>query len=201
MRHRKRGRKLGRNSSHRKALLKNMALSLIEHERIITTREKAKFVQPFVEKLITLSKKKTDHNQKLVFSRIQGAQRIRRSLDEKGQMIFDPSEGRKGEIAEGTKQLPTTSQTSSFGRRNRRENPEEQREAAERRAKPKFPERRDRRMIKKLFDEIGPRFKDRPGGYTRILRLAKNRLGDNASQVIFELVEGPGGEAEENAAE
>ena len=44
-------------------------------------------------------------------------------------------------------------------------------------------------IVKKLFDEIGPRFKDRPGGYTRVLRLPKRRLGDNASQCIFELVE------------
>ncbi len=46
----------------------------------------------------------------------------------------------------------------------------------------------DKTVVKKLFEEIAPRFQDRPGGYTRILRLQKNRLGDNASQAIFELV-------------
>jgi ribosomal protein L17 len=76
MRHRRKATKLGRNPSHRKAMRKNMALALFEHERIVTTKEKAKFVRSFVEKLITLAKVKTDHNQRLVFSRLQGAQRL-----------------------------------------------------------------------------------------------------------------------------
>lgn len=163
MRHRKAGKKLGRNSTHRKAMAKNMAMSLIEHERIITTKEKAKFVRPFVEKLITLAKKKTDHHQKLVFSRIQGAQRVRRAVGEEG--------------GEGS--------TSRFGRVKKGEHPE----------------RRDRRMVKKLFDQIGPLFADRPGGYTRIIQLPTNRLGDNAPRVIFELVEKTSDASEEAAEE
>lgn len=137
MRHRRKATKLGRNSSHRKALRKNMALALFEHERIVTTKEKAKFVKPFVEKLITLAKEKTDHNQRLVFSRLQGAQRIRREVP-----------GRQKEKVE----------------------------------------RWDRRMVKKLFAQIGPMFSDRPGGYTRIVQLPHNRKGDGASRVVFELV-------------
>ncbi len=57
----------------------------------------------------------------------------------------------------------------------------------------------DREVVKKLFDEIGPRYEERNGGYTRILRMADNRLGDQASQVIFELVSAPS-EKEEKAA-
>lgn len=156
MRHQKRGRKLNRSSSHRTALCKNLALSLIEHERIITTRAMAKYVQPFVERLITLAKDKTDHHQRLVFGRIQGAQRVRRSV---------PADRGKG-----------TTLTSRFGAIKKGEHPE----------------RRDRRMIKKLFDHIGPLFRSRPGGYTRIIRLPMNRLGDNATRVIFELVQKTG---------
>jgi len=60
----------------------------------------------------------------------------------------------------------------------------------------------DKTVVKKLFEEIAPRFHDRPGGYTRILRLQKNRLGDNASQAIFELVGfEPAPVAEEGEAE
>lgn len=159
MRHRKRAKKLGRNATHRKAMQKNMALALFEHERITTTSEKAKFVRPFIERLITLARTKTDHNQRLVFDRIQGSQR------------FTPyiTTGRKRE-----------------GVRPSRE-------------KREVTERWDRRIIKKLFDEIGPLFIDRPGGYTRIIRKPGNRLGDNASQVIFELVRKTTDDADEAA--
>src|SRR6266849_10826059 len=99
MRHLKAGRKLGRNASHRLALKRNLARALFEHERIITTLEKAKEVRPFVEKLITLAKKGTLHHRRLALAR-----------------------------------LP------------------------------------DRAIIAILFNEIGPRFQDRPGGYTRIIK-------------------------------
>lgn len=70
MRHRKAGRKLGRNASHRLALMRNLTRSLIEHERIITTVEKAKELRPFVEKIITLAKKGTLHARRLVLARL-----------------------------------------------------------------------------------------------------------------------------------
>lgn len=117
MRHRKQGRKLGRNSSHRKALGRNLVSSLFEHGRITTTVEKAKEYRPMAEKMITLAKKRELHN-------------IRRAV-----AILQ-----------------------------------------------------NKTIVKKLFEEIAPRYLDRPGGYTRIVRLQKNRLGDNASQAIFELV-------------
>src|SRR6516162_956165 len=70
MRHLKAGRKLGRNASHRKALMRNLALALFRHERIITTVEKAKELRPFAERLITLAKKGTLHARRLVISRL-----------------------------------------------------------------------------------------------------------------------------------
>jgi large subunit ribosomal protein L17 len=118
MRHRVAGRKLGRTTSHRTAMLRNMAASLIEHERIITTIQKAKTVKPFIEKLITLSKDPTQHHRRRVFSKL-----------------------------------------------------------------------RDKAATGKLFDVLGPRFLERPGGYCRILRLNKPRLGDNGQRVVIEFVE------------
>lgn len=151
MRHRRRGRKLGRNSSHRKAMIKNLVRSLFEHERIVTTVEKAKEARPFAERLITLAKENNLHNYRLVSDRLRCVQKF----DPAPAPVIDPDdEDNEGVVVHEP------------------------------------PERRwDIRVVKKLFDEIGPRFKQRPGGYTRILRLAEHRRGDGASRVIFELVE------------
>jgi len=118
MRHRKAGKKLGRTSSHRAAMARNMAVSLIEHERIVTTLPKAKNVKPLVEKLVTLSKDKTQHNRRRAFAQV-----------------------------------------------------------------------RSKAAVKKLFDVLGPRFQARPGGYCRILKLSRPRLGDNGERAILEFVE------------
>ena len=117
MRHRIRGRRLGRTSEHRKALGRNLVTALFHHGRIVTTAPKAKEYRPMAEKLITLGKQKTLH-------RVRQAAAVLR----------------------------------------------------------------DRRAVSRLFDEIGPSFADRPGGYTRIVRLPKPRLGDKGSRVYFELV-------------
>ncbi|QDU85769.1 50S ribosomal protein L17 [Planctomycetes bacterium Pla163] len=118
MRHKVAGKKLGRTTSHRIAMTRNMASSLIEHERIITTVQKAKNLRPFVEKLITLAKDPSLHHRRQVFARL-----------------------------------------------------------------------RNEDATAKLMEVLGPRFKERPGGYTRILKLAKPRLGDNGQRAIIELVE------------
>ena len=118
MRHRVAGSKLGRTTSHRIAMTRNMTNSLIEHERIVTTVQKAKAVKPFVEKLVTLSKEPTQHNRRRAFAKV-----------------------------------------------------------------------RDKESVRKLFDVLGPRFKDRPGGYCRVLKLSKPRLGDNGQRAILEFVE------------
>jgi large subunit ribosomal protein L17 len=117
MRHRLAGRKLGRTTSHRIAMTRNMATSLIVHERIITTVPKAKHLRPFVEKLVTLAKEPSVHNRRRAFAKL-------RSDD----------------------------------------------------------------AVTKLFDVLGPRFQARAGGYCRILKLSKPRLGDAGDRAIIEFV-------------
>ena len=117
MRHRRKGRKLGRTSAHRKALLSNMATALFEHEKIQTTLPKSKELRRTAEKLITLAKRNDLHSRRLAARRI-----------------------------------------------------------------------RDKEVLRKLFDNIAPRYTDRPGGYTRIIKLG-TRFGDGASMAVIELVE------------
>jgi large subunit ribosomal protein L17 len=117
MRHRHGLRKLNRTSSHRQAMFRNMANSLIQHEAIKTTLPKAKELRRVVEPLITLAKEPTVANRRLAFDRL-----------------------------------------------------------------------RDRDNVVKLFDVLGPLFKARPGGYTRILKMGF-RPGDNAPMAFVELVE------------
>ncbi|MGB1188872.1 MAG: 50S ribosomal protein L17 [Pseudomonadales bacterium] len=117
MRHRKSGKQLNRNASHRKAMFKNMTCSLVEHEVIKTTVPKAKELRRFAEPLITLAKEDSVANRRLAFARV----------------------GNKA-------------------------------------------------VVGKLFSDLGPRFQDRPGGYTRILK-AGFRAGDAAPMAYIELVD------------
>ena len=119
MRHGHGLRKLNRTSSHRLAMFRNMANSLLRHEAIKTTVPKAKELRRVVEPMITLGKEPTLSNKRLAFSRL-----------------------------------------------------------------------RDREMVVKLFDEIGPRYKARNGGYTRILKMGF-RVGDNAPMALVEFVDRP----------
>lgn len=119
MRHRKAGRKLNRNSSHRRAMFRNMASSLFKHELIQTTLPKAKELRRVAEPLITLAGEDTVAKRRLAFSRL-----------------------------------------------------------------------RDKEAVGRLFGELGPRYKDRPGGYLRILK-AGFRAGDNAPMAYVELVDRP----------
>jgi large subunit ribosomal protein L17 len=134
MRHLKAGRTLGRNATHRLALFRNLTRALIEHERIITTVEKAKEVRPFVEKLITLAKKGGLHNRRLVRARLG-------SVASADLLTKGPDEEYTGDT-----------------------------------------------VLQKLFKEIGPRFADRPGGYTRIIRRHERRLGDAGQTAFLELL-------------
>ena len=136
MRHRVAGRKLNRTSSHRKALARGLMRGFFaEFDRkgyIITTREKAKYVQPKAEKLISLGREKTVHNIRQAMAVLQ-----------------------------------------------------------------------DRELVSKLFDEIGPYYTSRPGGYTRVVRLSSRRLGDGAQRAYFgfvrdEVAEAPAEEASES---
>ena len=129
MRHRHSGRQLNRNSSHRKAMFRNMSNSLFQHEMIRTTLPKAKELRRFAEPLITLAKSDSVANRRLAFDRT-----------------------------------------------------------------------RDRGMVTKLFNELGPRYTDRPGGYIRILK-AGFRAGDKAPMALVELVDRPLPEVEEEEFE
>lgn len=131
MRHRVAGRRLGRTGEHRVAMRRNMAQSLVEHETISTTIEKAKEIKPFVEKLITLAKK----------GQLQHRRRAISLLGDRD--ILDYEDGRA--VKKGT-------------------------------------------VVGKLFSELGPRYLDRPGGYTRIIRLSLRRLGDNGELVLLQLL-------------
>ncbi|MCF1427149.1 MAG: 50S ribosomal protein L17 [Shewanella sp.] len=119
MRHRKSGRQLNRNSSHRQAMFRNMASSLVRHEIIKTTVVKAKELRRVVEPLITLAKSDSVANRRLAFART-----------------------------------------------------------------------RDQEIVGKLFNELGPRYQERPGGYTRILKCGL-RAGDKAPMAYIELVGRP----------
>lgn len=129
MRHRQSGRKLNRTTSHREAMFKNMAASLVSHEMIRTTLPKAKELRRVVEPLITLAKKDSVANRRLAFARV-----------------------------------------------------------------------RDRAVVTKLFNDLGPRYLERPGGYLRILKCGF-RDGDSAPMAIVELVDRPLPEVEEESTE
>jgi len=128
MRHHKSGRKLNRNSSHREAMFRNMAVSLLRHEQLQTTLPKAKELRRVAEPLITLGKTATLANRRLAYSRL-----------------------------------------------------------------------RDREMVGKLFDDLGVRFKDRPGGYLRILKTGFRR-GDSAPMALVQLTERQSASAAAEAA-
>lgn len=165
MRHRIYGKQLNRTSEHRRAMLRNMAAGLFEHGQIETTLPKAKAVQPFVEKLITLAKKSKG---------LQTRRRIEARLNDRKVFAWlaDPN------VPEDKKlnaffDLPDTSKIE-FNR------------YGELRKAP--------RLVQHLFERIAPMFEDRDGGYTRIVKLDKHRLGDGTDLVILQLVgqeEGP----------
>src|SRR5262245_4499432 len=117
MRHKKLGRRFGRQSAHRQAMFSNMAASLVHHEQIVTTLAKAKDLKRVMDKYITLAKRGDLNSRRLAASRM-----------------------------------------------------------------------RDEAMVKKLFDVLGPRYKERSGGYTRVLK-AGYRYGDSAPVAVIELVD------------
>ena len=170
MRHRKRGRRLGRSSSHRRALLRNLASSLFLTERdaeldknepkvkgrVVTTLPKAKEVRPLVEKCITLARHSLEHSQHA--EQYQTA--AERGSDE-------------------WKRWRTSEQWQKWAQARAPV------VAARRRALQLLG---DKQAVRILFDEIGPRFADRSGGYTRVLKLAHPRLGDAGDRAILEFV-------------
>ncbi len=170
MRHRRKGRVLGRSPAHRKALMRNLssALFLTERDasldenapkvpgRIITTLEKAKEVRPLVEKCITLAKR--------ALPALEEAKKYETSA-ERGSDEY--KKWRKSEQWTQWADAPAPYVN------------------AQRRVLQLIG---DREAVAVLFDTIAERFTDRPGGYTRIMRLAKPRLGDGGTRAILELV-------------
>jgi len=170
MRHRMRGRKLGRNASHRKAMFKNMAVSLIKTVRIdedaenapkipgriTTTVPKAKELRPFMEKLITIAKKAKPHT--------ENAAQFGTTAEK------NTSEWKAWRESEQWNQWNQAMAPSLSYRRRA------------------FAELRDNDAVDILFNELADRFEERTGGYTRIVRLATVRLGDAGAQAIIEFV-------------
>lgn len=171
MRHRRRGRKLGRSPSHRRAMMRNLASSLFLTERaaddldsnapkvpgrVTTTLPKAKEVRPLVEKCITIAKKSLEH-------------------------------------AREAEQYATSAKRGSEEWQQWR-NSDQWQKWCQARAPVVAARRRvlrllgDKEAVEILFDEIAPRFEDRKGGYTRVVRLAKPRLGDAGTRAILEFV-------------
>lgn len=170
MRHRVSGRKLGRNGSHRKAMFRNMASSLIRTVRvdeddpqrpkvpgrIVTTVPKAKELRPYVEKLVTLAKRATAH---------ESAAAEYASSAERGSDAWRQWR----ESDQWQKWSAAISPAVALRRRA-------------------FSILRDKEAVSVLFDELAERFADRDGGYTRIVRLSKVRLGDAGEQALIEFV-------------
>ncbi|MCA9074375.1 MAG: 50S ribosomal protein L17 [Planctomycetaceae bacterium] len=170
MRHRVKGRKLGRNASHRHAMYRNMASSLIRTVRvddkdpdrpkvagrIVTTVPKAKELRPYVERLVTMARKAAVH-QEAAEEFATSAER--NSTEWKQWRTSDRWQKWNQAIAPAV--------------------------ALRRRA---FALLRDKEALDILFDELAERFQDRPGGYTRVVRLAQRRLGDAGEQALIEFV-------------
>ena len=158
MRHRRAGRKLNRNASHRLALYRNMSRALITHESIKTTLPKAKELRMFVEKLVTMAKKAA------VITEQAGTTADEK---EKKQLLSRALHLRRQAMA----WLGPTHGTGIYDKEGNL-----------------VEDRTTNTVLKKLFAVIGPRFKTRPGGYTRVLKLHEVRLGDAGAQGIIEFL-------------
>lgn len=175
MRHRKAGYHLNRTTAHRTAMLRNLAAGLFEHGQITTTVPKAKALQPFVEKIVTTARHDTLPNRRRVISKL-GGDRWGFDwlyLDKHGSDDDRQRVDRQREHAEQFFKLPESEQVE----RNR---------YGELRKAPK--------LVRHIFENVAPRFKDRPGGYTRIVRLGQHRVGDGTELCVIQFVgaeEGP----------
>ncbi len=169
MRHRKAGFKLNRTTAHRQAMLRNMAASLFEHGQIVTTVPKAKAVQPFVEKIITKARKGDLHSRRQVISMLGADRRAFAWMF----LPKNPTDAEREQVsklrerAEGYFDVPDSSEVE----RNR---------YGELRKAPK--------LVKHIFENVAPRFSDRPGGYTRIVKLGYRRLGDATLLCVIQFV-------------
>jgi len=174
-------RKLGRTSSQRKAMLRSLTTNLLYHGKIETTVTRAKEVRRVAEKLITLAVKERDN-----YTEVTVTAKIPRK-DAKGNRVKEEVDGKKVTVYD---EIEKTIKKDSPSRLNARrkilsvlypvtEVPKDGRK--------KRTESKKINMAAKLFDEIGPKYAERPGGYTRIVKI-RQRKGDGAPQAIIELV-------------
>lgn len=173
MRHRVRHRKLNRTSEHRKALLRNMAQNLIEHGRITTTLPKAKTLRPFFEKVVTLAVK----TRKLAAANdnsgaLAARRTIHKLLGDRG-MIGKEHRGTYASMSDGHR---AKTMRMASGRRHRTGEPK---------GRLAFTAES---VTHRLIETVAARCEDRPGGYTRLVRLANRRLGDNSPTAMLQLV-------------
>jgi large subunit ribosomal protein L17 len=177
MRHRVAGRRLGRSGGHRKALYRNLITDLFRYERVRTTDAKARAIRSQAEKLITLSRRGQSEtilelaraNNEAGLSRLIQAKRAQKLLTlareaEDPDLSDEQREAREVELEATVRAMGVHARRQAAGRLS------------------------DPDVVRKLFDELGPRYQDRPGGYTRILKLGFRR-GDAAPMALIELVE------------
>lgn len=173
MRHRIRQRKLNRTSEHRKALQRNMAQNLIEHGQVTTTLAKAKDVQPFFERLVTLAIKART---RAAADDAAGALRARRGIHRLlGDRALIPKDHQEAYTGMSNAGRARTLRMAS-GRRYRTGEPK---------GRLAFTAQA---VTHRLIETIASRFEDRPGGYTRLIRLPQRRIGDSAKLATIQLV-------------
>ena len=164
MRHRVYGKHLSRDDDHRRAMIRNLAAGLFEHGKIETTLPKAKAVQPFIEKIITIAKKGT----------YRARRRIEAKINDRAihSWVADPN-------------VPDARKDNPYFDLPDQSDIEFNRYGEVRKAP---------RLVQHILTKVAPLFADRDGGYTRIVKLSKHRLGDGADLVLLQLVgreEGP----------
>ena len=167
MRHRVAGRHLSRTSAHSRALRRNLAQSLIQYGQIETTLIKAKEVRPFVERLITLARKDTVANRQRALSLLADRAALSKEEQEKYDAMSD-AQRHKVLRARSGRRHRTGKVPASYNKK-------------------KIPFVAHS-VINRLFGEVAPKYVDRAGGYTRIIRLSTRRIGDNADLALLQLV-------------
>ena len=167
MRHNVAGKKLGRNTKQRKSLKRNLISQLFEHEKIKTTEAKAKAIRSEAEKMITIARNRGDATRLIELAEDGNEDNLRT-------LLTDAQAARLLSLAKDSDNAGLEREAKSIA-------VHAQRLVAR--------EITNREILQKLFDDIAPRFVERPGGYTRIVRLGQ-RKGDAAEMVQLSLVEG-----------
>jgi large subunit ribosomal protein L17 len=175
MRHLRGGYRLGRTTAHRASTLRNIAAGLFEHGQVTTTVTKAKAVQPFVEKIVTLAKRGDLHARRNVTARL-GRDRMSFDWLYLPKNATDDEKKAVGALRDRTSKFFNIPDSSKVERNRYGEL------------------RKSPWLVQHIFENIAPRFKDRAGGYTRIVKLGKARIGDGAELAVIQFVgaeEGP----------